>query len=213
MKGSITSLRPCCEDECIQFFLKQHILPSRPGCHPGHMEFLGDLRVELDQDTCLKPALQSVSYLAMYYHTKSRELQLRAHEAHGSALRTVSRDLGSLTPSKVVHSLAAIMLLGVFDVSTSREARSRPEKTDRNIAQDLSGTSVSPWGTHVLAAEQVLERQRMLFTGAQIPHQLRVWILVQLVCLLYGPLEIRAVFDSIPAYLLVRHEPSVPFSV
>lgn len=87
------------------------------------MEFLSDLRAELGRDTCLTPALQSVSYLAMYYHTKSRVLKLRAHEAHGNALRAVSRDLGSLTPSKVVHSLAAVMLLGVFDVSI-------PEKPD-----------------------------------------------------------------------------------
>lgn len=114
--GSPAGFRPYCEDECVQFFLKQYTLPSWPGYHPGHMEFLQDLCAELDRDTCLKPALQSVSYLAMYNQTKSTEVQLRAHEAHGAALRAVSRDLSSLTDGKVVHSLAAIMLLALFDV-------------------------------------------------------------------------------------------------
>lgn len=108
----------CWEDESLCYFVHQHIIPPSPDLpFPGHLDFLPDLYIRSDEDSCIRPAMQATAYLSLSYFSKSTLLHIKARGAYLAALNSVNRAMHSEESVGRDETLSAVMLLSLFEVS------------------------------------------------------------------------------------------------
>lgn len=105
------------EDESICYFIDQHVLPSSEHSPVlGHLDFIPSLYIGSAADSCIRPAVQAVSYLSLFQFSKSSSLYAKAYVAHLAALRSLNQALRVPESTKQNETLAAVMLLSLFEV-------------------------------------------------------------------------------------------------
>ncbi|KAH7161102.1 hypothetical protein EDB81DRAFT_783814 [Dactylonectria macrodidyma] len=111
---STWSLEPPWEDVAIAYFFDQYIIEPRLGSL-GHLEFLPRLYRNSPADSCLRPSLNAVANLSLYYSSKSAPLQLNARRLHHEALLSINTALQNPDENCLDDTLAAAMLLSLFE--------------------------------------------------------------------------------------------------
>ncbi|RYC78549.1 hypothetical protein BFJ63_vAg18576 [Fusarium oxysporum f. sp. narcissi] len=136
---SFISPELCWEDESLCYFVHQHIIPSSPDLpFPGHLDFLPDLYIGSDEDSCIRPAMQATAYLSFSYFSKSTSLRIKARGAYLAALNSVNRAMHSGECVEMDETLSAIMLLSLFE--------------DMNMERTSTRNSHVPGMLHLLRA-------------------------------------------------------------
>lgn len=112
---STWSLEPPWEDVAIAYFFDQHVIEPKSGSL-GHLEFLPALYLNSPTHSCLRPSLNAVANLSLYYSSKSPPLQFIARRLHHEALLSMNSALHDPGENCLDETLAAAMLLSLFEV-------------------------------------------------------------------------------------------------
>ncbi|KAH7126470.1 hypothetical protein B0J13DRAFT_565534 [Dactylonectria estremocensis] len=111
---STWSLEPPWEDVAIAYFFDQHVIEPKSGSL-GHLEFLPALYLNSPTHSCLRPSLNAVANLSLYYSSKSPPLQFIARRLHHEALLSMNSALHDPGENCLDETLAAAMLLSLFE--------------------------------------------------------------------------------------------------
>lgn len=99
------------------YFLREYRVAPQPGIIIGHMDFLSDLLFESPSDSALQPAALATACLCFSRHRRHAELYAHARDHYGKALLAVSITISQGPDFWGDDTLAAIMLLHMFEVS------------------------------------------------------------------------------------------------
>ncbi|OAA56468.1 hypothetical protein ISF_07536 [Cordyceps fumosorosea ARSEF 2679] len=125
-----SQLEPLWEDESTMYFIDQYCLPPSPGLFPGFLNFLTERLAASPPDSALSRATLASSCLSLWRHSKSPYLYRKACRHYGAALSALSETLNEAAAAWQDDTIAAIMLLNLFEDIHGKAPKTRPSHLD-----------------------------------------------------------------------------------
>ncbi|KAE8161591.1 hypothetical protein BDV40DRAFT_181322 [Aspergillus tamarii] len=106
----------------LSYFFHQHVLIVHRSPCGGHLAFLPELYREKGSEPCLKHAVLSVAYLALFNSNRSHSLLIQARNNYSTALMALAASLNTLESAARDEVFAASLFLSMFiDFSNERK--------------------------------------------------------------------------------------------
>lgn len=104
------------EWQAMSYFFHHYILRVEKSPCRGHLVFLPELYQERGGNSCLKDALLSVSYLALFKSTGAAIIRVHAYNHYGSALKGLVHELNYFKAAMKEETLVISLCLSMFKV-------------------------------------------------------------------------------------------------
>ncbi|KAL7904564.1 hypothetical protein GGI35DRAFT_489681 [Trichoderma velutinum] len=141
--GRVTDLSPAVTDRAISFFLHQYVFSTRTSSDTVAPAVHEHLPVLLQQETptgALRTIISAAGLAALANAGTSTPWKHEAYRLYGKALQRLQTDLKDSTSMKSDSTLAAVMLMGTFEMIASADP-----------------TSMESFGYHIVAGARCVE--------------------------------------------------------
>jgi hypothetical protein len=103
----------------ICLFFHDYIVDSCPGICDGWLDFLPDLYGRHSENPSLQGAVLAAAYANIAQRTARKDLELKATSFYHDSLETVKNNLSNPQMATSDINMTAVILLGLYEVSTS----------------------------------------------------------------------------------------------
>lgn len=101
-------------------FFHDYVVESCPGICEGWLDYLPDLYERQSEDSGLHDAVLAAAYANIAQKTARKDLELKATLFYRASLETVQKNLSHAERATSDTNMTAVILLGLYEVSTPR---------------------------------------------------------------------------------------------
>jgi energy-converting hydrogenase Eha subunit G len=103
------------EEQATSFFFRNYVLEEQK-YHNGHFQYLSDIYAREEIGESLADSVVCLGLVGLANFWKASNILISAKAKYNSALRLVSSKLRNIEEAKSDQTMAAVMLLGVYEV-------------------------------------------------------------------------------------------------
>lgn len=112
------SLSEDVQSQAICLFFHDYIVDACPSFCEGYLDFLPALYAQTSEDSCLGASVLAASYANLGKRIERKDLALKASHFYQSSLEAITAAISSPQLATSDMTMTAIILLGVYEVST-----------------------------------------------------------------------------------------------